>query len=272
MKPFLILLSALLITSCTFSGASEKKQTEPEDYDDTFYNYWPTESDPKILYETITLEEEGFTGEFPAISNLEDTHVLTAVTQNYRQQVETAQQEQKEYAAELAAKDSEVFANPYDYSVAWLGGRYHPALWSLAFQVYSYTGGAHGNHWTDTYNYHPKTNRLLKLEDLFTDPKAWEILDTAVLAGLISEKQKRWDQSNNNESYDSTQDFFMEELEFNAETLNSWVVTKKEGLNGILFFFAPYAVGPYAEGGYEVFVPIAVVQEFVKEEYKEIFQ
>ena len=271
MKQLLILLSALFIISCTPAEVSEISQTQPEEYDDTFYNYWPTQTDAKILYETITLEEEGFTGEFPAISNLEDTHVLSAVMQKYREQVETAQKEQQTDAAELKAEGEKLVA-PYDHSVAWLGGRHHPELWSLAFQIYSYTGGAHGNHWTDTYNYHPKTNSILTLEDLFNDPKAWEILDTAVLAGVISEKQKRWAEWNSDEPYDSTQDFFMEELEFNAETLNSWVVTKKEGLNGILFFFAPYAVGPYAEGGYEVFVPIAVIQEFIKEEFKGIFE
>ena len=267
MKILVVMFCTSLLSACSWFNQTDDPAIDgpPEgEYDEATYYYWPNQGDPVLIYEVVSYEDDGCPSELPRIVNLEHTHpLIKAVNQTYQQEATEYRKTQAEFEAELKADGSDYAPMPWDYSVSWLGGNYHPNLWSLAFQVYSYSGGAHPNHWTNTFNYQPQTNQILELADLFTGPEYETPLAIAIGDALIAEKQKRWDQFNG-QTYDVTQDFFMQDIEFEGDAINRWVVAQQDGEVGLMFFFSPYDVGPYAEGGYEVFIPNTVFAEWLK--------
>lgn len=276
MKLLLTVLTTLLLTACSPSP-TEPELDAPAGYDEANYFYWPNQADDyQILYEVVAEASDGFSYQYPIIANLVAEHPLSQALEVYQTEAEKwAQDQQAFYAetqAETAADPGFDLSDPlpWNYSVGWLGGRYHPQLWSLAFQVYTYAGGAHPNHWTDTYNYAPATNQIVQLADLFnTDEAFWTTLDTTVMNEVIQTKRQHW--NDDAAEYDPAQDFFLEDLTFDQESLSRWVTAERDGQAGILFFFPPYDIGAYAEGGYEVFIPASVFEPWLKEEFKSVF-
>jgi len=262
MKYLLLGFSLFLLTGCgdvSLNIDSEDKYT-PELKADTLYYYWPNDEDYKLIYEVTKKETTGLTYEFPRISNIPDFHPLyRAVNTRYEQEANARA------ANQTADNDSGI---PWDYSVAWLGGSHHPQIWSLAFEVYEYAGGAHPNHWTDTLNYDPKNNRALQLGGLFKNEAYLEPLAQAVKAEVIKAKQKRFAP----DTYGYETDTFLAGVNFTPITLSRWVVASQEGEKGLLFFFPPYDIGAYAEGGYEVFISNDIFSASLKPEYKSVFQ
>jgi Deacetylase PdaC/Protein of unknown function (DUF3298) len=123
----------------------------------------------------------------------------------------------------------------YSYSIEY----YSPGLISLSGEVFSYTGGAHGNTYYISSNYWIKDGKalLLNLSDLFM-PKSDFI--KALSDYCINDLRKQ----NAGWVVDG------ELKELNAEDLKMFVVSTR----GITFAFAPYAVAPYVEGPYFVTV------------------
>lgn len=271
MKIFLSLLSVFLLTACSTPNSSSRPQTE-ETVAETQYFYWPSQGTAQVMYEILSYKSDAINVEMPQIVNLDEGHPLfDAINLGYDQAALVTRNEAEIFHSEIPT-DEPSASLPWDHSVNWLGGRYHPALWSLAFQVYTYTGGAHPNHWTDTYNYHPVSNTLLELPDFFTSETYLPGLGKAVLEAVLVEKQTRWAESEQEGLYDPKEDSFLEDLTFDTKALSRWVVAEQNDVAGFMFFFPPYDIGAYAEGGYEVFVPKTVFEEWLKEEFKEVFE
>jgi hypothetical protein len=136
---------------------------------------------------------------------------------------------------------------------------YSPELIGLSGEVYSYTGGAHGNTHYISSNYWIKDGKatLLSLTDLFK-PKSDFIKALSDFCINDLRKQKAgW-----------VVDGELKVLK--AEDLNKFIVSPR----GITFAFAPYTAGPYVEGSYFVVVgygdlkgminPAGPLKEFVK--------
>jgi len=122
------------------------------------------------------------------------------------------------------------------YSIAY----YSDGLISLTGELYSYTGGAHGNTYYKSSNYIIKDGQAvpIKLPALF-NPSADYIkaLSTYCVNDLLA-KGAGWIVSGEIKS-------------LSAKDLSVFAVSPR----GIEFAFAPYAVGPYAQGSYFVTVP-----------------
>ncbi len=120
-----------------------------------------------------------------------------------------------------------------------------PNLVSAWAEHYSYTGGAHGNtshtglniSWSDD-----GTVRIYDLEDLF--PNIDEAIKLTSIACLESlEEQGAAEVVGGRVS------------SFDREDLRTFVMDR----HGILFVFAPYHVGPYVQGAFQVRVPADVL-------------
>jgi hypothetical protein len=112
-----------------------------------------------------------------------------------------------------------------------------------------YTGGAHPNYGFTEHNFLRNGDELERLElpDLFAANA-----DLSGVATFVKEDLNRQEAS-------------LIPEEFNAKTLedsSSFTVSPE----GIIFHFAPYAVGSYAEGYYEVTVPFEEVNDIVRSE------
>ena len=262
----------MLSLSVWLVACSQPSANQNESTDEALFNYWPSQGQAQIVYQVITQTDDAYQVQFPEITNLEPTHpVAQAINQSSADVIATFKQE-----ADLFFNDTDQGLSstsiPWDYSLEWLGGRYHPELWSLAVQVYSYQGGAHGNHFTQTYNYHPSRNEILSLNDFFTSEEYVPTLDENIRAQLITAKTERWASSGQEDDYDASLDTFLLDTDFNSKTLFSWVVAERNQAAGILFFFAPYDVGAYAEGSFEAFVPISTLSQWLKPEFQNVFE
>jgi peptidoglycan-N-acetylmuramic acid deacetylase PdaC-like protein/uncharacterized protein DUF3298 len=122
------------------------------------------------------------------------------------------------------------------YSIAY----YSEGLISLTGEVYSYTGGAHGNTYYISSNYainHSKAS-LIQLSDLFKPGSNYlKVLSTYCVNDLLL-KGAGWIVNGEIKS-------------FSEKELGVFAISPE----GIKFAFAPYAVGPYSEGSYFVIVP-----------------
>ncbi len=138
---------------------------------------------------------------------------------------------------------------------------------SLSADHYEYTGGAHGNYWFYGQIWDREAKAALDARDLFESPEAlWTVLEASYCEGLNVERQKR----------------FGDEAE--VGTGYGWGCPGLEELtlllgssNGKTFdrvglLAAPYVAGSYAEGAYEVTLPISAdVLDVVKPEYQSSF-
>lgn len=113
---------------------------------------------------------------------------------------------------------------------------------SALFNIYAYTGGAHGNLWLYSLNYNLKSGKQLHLGDLFEDSAlALETLSRVCIAQLARSIGEDTDE---------------EWLERGAgpEEENFTVLTLMP--NGLYVEFQPYQVGPWAIGPQRVFVAL----------------
>jgi len=121
----------------------------------------------------------------------------------------------------------------YNYSIEY----YSEDLISFTGEVYSYTGGAHGNTYYVSSNYSIKggDSKLLKLSVLFkNDLKYIKVLSDYCINDL-RKKGAGWIVNG-------------EIKAFKEDDLSVFALSPR----GIQFAFAPYAVGSYAEGAYFV--------------------
>lgn len=114
---------------------------------------------------------------------------------------------------------------------------YSAELVSLSGEVFSYTGGAHGNTFFVSSTYWIKDGKAvrLKLADFFLPNAAYMKVLSDYCINDLREKGAQWVVSG-------------ELKEFKEEDLRVFAVSPR----GIMFAFAPYAVGSYAEGPYFV--------------------
>lgn len=123
----------------------------------------------------------------------------------------------------------------YSYSIEY----YSPELISLSGEVFSYTGGAHGNTFYMSSNYWIKGGKALRLglPDLFTPKSNYiKVLSDYCIRDL-RKQQAGWVLNG-------------ELKDLKADDLGAFVISPR----GITFAFAPYAAGPYVEGSYFVTV------------------
>lgn len=121
-------------------------------------------------------------------------------------------------------------------------------LFSMAFNVWEYTGGAHGNSNCITLNLRTgETLTALKLNDVIGDS---EESIKAVSDFLIADLKKQEASSVVSGSITA----------FAIDELPAWSLSPQ----GITFHFAPYAVASYAEGAFEVLMPWEALGEHAK--------
>jgi len=145
--------------------------------------------------------------------------------------IEEFQKDAKE--AFLADEISHGWQFNYNYSVEY----YSEDLISLTGQVYSYTGGAHGNTYFVSSNYWIKGGepKLLKLSNLFKKGSDYMKVLSEYCINELRKKGAGWIVNG-------------EIKTFNEDALSVFALSPR----GIQFAFAPYAVGSYAEGTYFV--------------------
>ncbi|QPC42030.1 DUF4163 domain-containing protein [Kaustia mangrovi] len=142
---------------------------------------------------------------------------------------------------------------------------------SLLSMSYVFTGGAHGNYAYESLNYDRTAGKTIEadalFEDLGTDSPAMVALRDFVFADLKRQKKERL-----GDAYDEAeQDSWLKDVDLPFDTL-AFVPSGETGkAGGLSLLFAPYTVGPYAEGDYRVVVPQEIFRDYLSADWRETF-
>ncbi len=122
---------------------------------------------------------------------------------------------------------------------------------------YSYTGGAHPNAFVDTLLWDTNARIFISIRPFFdetvTDGPTMRMLASAVRAAVVSAKQARGIPPE--VANDPT---WLDGIKPDLVRIGGVALapsTERDKSSGLLFYLSPYAVGPYVEGSYTVFVP-----------------
>jgi hypothetical protein len=124
---------------------------------------------------------------------------------------------------------------------------------SLAFSVYDYVGGAHGNTWWRTFTFDLTQDEEITLSDLFLpDGDPLSVIAPLVQAEIAAQLGDGTDTTWIAEGTD----------EFPAEYLN-FVLTEDE----LIFIFPPYQVAPYVAGTRMAHIPLSELESILAEPF-----
>lgn len=176
---------------------------------------------------------------------------------------------QKNAAEDQAVARKQKFNfNPHEYSMAWTTAGQTPRLLSLQNQFSSYEGGAHPNTSYNSLLWDRRLGREIALPALFLHADSFAVLTHAAYCkALDAERRKRRE----GEKLDLP--------EFNAcpkySDLAIALVDKNRNgrFDTIEFIASPYTAGPYAEGEYEIALPVTrQIIAAIKPDYRSSFE
>ncbi len=138
----------------------------------------------------------------------------------------------------------------------------------------TYTGGAHPNVFFDVLNWDRVDNVLITFEDLFDDPQAGRAAMTMALKeGLLEQKRIRLEGTGISENEMMTA-WVGPAFEGNESVFQGFTFARSSDparSGGMIYHFAPYEVGAYAEGVYEVGVSYEAFESELKPAYTDAF-
>ena len=174
-----------------------------------------------ITYPTSLVGEHPFIAE--AINDM-----LFDLTQNFLDSMK----EEAEYS----------FAYPYSLDVTYEVYHHQDELLSLVFNIYMYTGGAHGNSFFSTFTWNLADETLLTFDDLFQE----EFNQYLVLAPLVESALSI--RMSGFIGMEPDMDWIIEGTGENPDNYTSFAVSD----DALILFFPPYQVAPYAAGPQKV--------------------
>jgi hypothetical protein len=194
---------------------------------------------------------------------------LRAMLDARQQQALAELKEQAIEARSLADEEGFPF-NPYALDVTWETVADLPDWLSLSSQIYSFTGGAHGNHGFDALLWDKRANKALEPASLFASTAA---LEAAVKGPFCAALNKQREEKRGEPvPADAAADDWMNKCPGIGETTVILGSSNNRTFDRIGFLIGPYVAGPYAEGSYEVTLPVtAAVRAAVKPQFAASF-
>lgn len=167
----------------------------------------------------------------------------------------------------LARTDGYPF-NPYSYSLNWSVVTELPGWLSLSGWGSIYTGGAHPNHWSQALLWDKAAGKSRQAVDLFASKAALsEAIRAPFCAALNRERAARRGEPVRADSGAPFSDCI-------DPTASTVILGSSNGqqFDRIGVLIAPYEAGPYAEGDYEITLPVTrAVLAVVKPQYRAVF-
>jgi len=165
------------------------------------------------------------------------------------------------------AKKNDFPYHAYSYGEEWKVVTSLPGWLSLSSETYTYSGGAHGMTTFDALLWDRHADAARKPVDLFTSKEALsKAIRTPFCAALDKERVKK-----RGGPIDKSDEMFSECID-PVEQVVILGSTNRQTFDRIGLLVAPYNAGPYAEGSYEVTVPVTgAVMAALKPQYRSSF-
>jgi hypothetical protein len=144
-----------------------------------------------------------------------------------------------------------------------------PGWLSLSSQLYAFTGGAHGNSGFDTLLWDKAAKVRRQPIDLFVSPAAFAAAVKAPFCdGLAAERKKK----RGGETMGNDVPEFVNCIDPVKDAVVILGSSNGRTFTRIGFLIGPYSAGPYAEGSYEVTVPVTpAILSVVKPQFRSAF-
>lgn len=193
-----------------------------------------------------------------AIAGQPDLHAATynQATRELRQFVEGAQADRTEAGGDGGLP-------PYEKEIAYAAGAETDRLLSLQRRDVDYTGGAHPNTLFSAVLWDKTAKRALTPAELFARGVDLSPLDRA-LCQAINTARKARAPSAETLTLDG-RDWACPRAVATPFVLSPGTTTGKAG--GLTFLIAPYQVGPYSEGSYQIAVPQSAFAQLIAADY-----
>ncbi len=137
-----------------------------------------------------------------------------------------------------------------------------------------YSGGAHPNVSFDVLNWDRETNSRIVFEDLFEDVEdARAAMREALKAELTQAKRKRLEGSGMNQK-EMIETWVTPAFEDNPAVFEGFTIapsSEPAKAGGLVYHFAPYEVGAYAEGVYQLGIAYETFEGLLKSDYADSF-
>jgi hypothetical protein len=128
---------------------------------------------------------------------------------------------------------------------------------SIARNDYSYSGGAHPNHFVDTLLWDVKARKFINIHPFFketrTNGPTMRTLATVIRNAVVADKIKR-----GMSAKEANDPMWVGDIKPDLTKIGGIALapsTEHDKSSGLIAYFSPYAVGSYAEGYYIEFVP-----------------
>lgn len=166
-----------------------------------------------------------------------------------------------------AAKDAGFPFRGHSLETRWAVSADTPRFLALTSTSYVYTGGAHGMTGYGAVLWDKARQRETSMASLMTSPAAFQsAIRDRFCATLDTQRAEK-----RGAPVTRGDDMFNDCIDPMKETL---VPTSKDGklIDGIMVIVGPYSAGPYAEGSYEVPLPVdKAMRDAIKTEYQDAF-
>jgi len=171
--------------------------------------------------------------------------------------------------AQADAKENGYEYRAHSFGNSWKRVAHTPRFLSLSSEITTFSGGAHGNMGFGSLLWDRKAGKRLAVLDVFTSKAAFSVAISKPFC----------DQLNRQRAKKRGQDYSKSSIsEFDAciNPARSTVIlgsSDKKRVDKIGILIAPYEAGPYAEGSYEVTLPVtAALLKAVKPQYRDAFR
>jgi hypothetical protein len=158
--------------------------------------------------------------------------------------------------------------NPYSSSTDYNTAGQSRRLLSLSVEVASYTGGAHGNYGTSGLLWDRQAQKQIKVANLFAAAQNMDRLLTQPWCDALNEarEEKRGEPVGGDGTFDECPKL--------ADISIIPADKDKDGkFDRLLLIADPYVAGPYAEGSYEIELPVSDdVIAALRSEYRDSFE
>jgi hypothetical protein len=201
--------------------------------------------------------------------------VNAAVIPALRAQLDADLERQRRDLAESAregraeAKEGGYPFNPYGYWVEWKTVTDLPGWLSLSAEISTYMGGAHPNHAFDSLIWNKQAGKRLEPAAMFTSNAALSRAIEAPFCRALDAQRREKRGGEGKLGSIGEFDQCIDPLENGTLILGS---SNRKAFDRIGILVPPYNAGPYAEGSYEVTLPVThAVLATVRPEYRSTF-
>lgn len=185
--------------------------------------------------------------------------INTQLTEDHDQQTKNAEEMAAVALEEYRGQEESELWDFYGYSSYTMAdiARLDGVVFSLVTYHSTYTGGAHPNNWQSAWNFDVTTGVQLSLADILTEQGA-DLLREIMLLWLNQRAQEFGFLAD-------YQEVAQERLSDNlaGSQNNFWYFSK----DGLVLFFSPYDISPYAAGVIKAEFPYAQLEKIVKPAY-----